>query len=58
MAANRVYADITELVGRALAWLDAIPPKECLRRTGVTSSKFEWLPTLVHHLLSVQCDGL
>jgi transposase len=45
VAANRVYADITELVARALAWLDAIPPADCLRRTGVTSSKFEWLPT-------------
>jgi transposase len=45
VAANRVYADITTLVERALAWLDAIPPADCLRRAGVTSSKFEWLPT-------------
>ena len=45
VAANRVYADIVELVERALAWLDAIPPEDCLRRTGLTSSKFNWLPT-------------
>jgi transposase len=45
VAANRSYADITELVERALAWLDAIPPADCLRRAAVTSSKFEWLPT-------------
>jgi transposase len=45
VAANRVYADLTELVIRALAWLDAIPPEDSLRRTGVTSSKFEWLST-------------
>jgi Aldolase/RraA len=45
VAANRVYADIVELVERALAWLDAIPPEDCLRRTGLTSSKFAWLPT-------------
>ena len=27
MAANRVCADISELVERALAWLDAIPQR-------------------------------
>jgi len=45
VAANRVYADITELAQRAVAWLDAIPPQDRLRRAGVTSSKFNWLPT-------------
>ncbi len=45
VAANRAYADITELAERALAWLDAIPPADRLRRAGVTSSKFNWLPT-------------
>jgi transposase len=45
LAANRVYAAIGALVARALAGLDAIPPEDCLRRTGLTSSKFAWLPT-------------
>lgn len=45
VAANRVYADITELAERALAWFDAIPPLDRLRRAGVTSAKFNWLPT-------------
>jgi hypothetical protein len=44
VAANRVYADIVELVERALAWLDAIPPQDRLRRTGLTSAKFAWIP--------------
>lgn len=45
VAANRTYADITELAERAIAWLDAILPGDRLRRAGVTSAKFEWLPT-------------
>jgi transposase len=45
VAANRVYADVTELAHRAVAWLDAIPPLDRLRRAGVTSPKFHWLPT-------------
>jgi hypothetical protein len=45
VAANRVYADITELAERAVTWLDAIPPLDRLLRAGITSAKFNWLPT-------------
>lgn len=45
VAANRAYAAVTELAERAVAWLDAISPDDRLRRAGVTSSKFDWLPT-------------
>lgn len=45
VAANRAYATVTELVERAVAWLEAIPPTDRLRRCGVPSSKFNWLPT-------------
>jgi transposase len=45
VAANRAYAAVTELAERAVAWLDAIPPADRLRRSGLTSSKFTWLPT-------------
>ncbi len=45
VAANRTDADITELAQRAVAWLEAIPPLNRLRRAGATSSKFQWLPT-------------
>ena len=45
VAANRAYAAVTELADRALAWLAAIPPADRLRRCGLSSSKFNWLPT-------------
>lgn len=45
VAANRAYAAVSELAERAVAWLAAIPPADRLRRCGVTSSKFNWLPT-------------
>lgn len=45
VAANRAYAAVTELAERAVAWLAAIPPADRLRRCGLTSSKFNWLPT-------------
>lgn len=45
VAANRAYADVSELAHRAVAWLDAIPRADRLRRAGLTSSKFNWLPT-------------
>jgi hypothetical protein len=41
VAANRVYADITELTQRSLVWLDAILPLDRLRRAGVTTAKFD-----------------
>lgn len=45
VAANRAYATMDELAERAVAWLDALGPEEVLRRTGLRSSKFDWLPT-------------
>jgi len=45
VAANRAYASMEELADRALAWLDGLTPEERLRRRGLRSSKFDWLPT-------------
>jgi transposase len=45
VAANRAYASVEDLLERALAWLDALTPTEVLRRSGLASSKFNWLPT-------------
>src|SRR5579859_440263 len=39
VAANRAYSAVTELADRAVAWLDAIPPADRLRRCGLTASK-------------------
>lgn len=40
VAANRVYADLDELVQRALTWLSTIGPLDRLGRCGFASSKF------------------
>jgi transposase len=45
VAANRVYASLEILVERALSWLDAHPPDAIRCSCGLTSSKFDWLPT-------------
>ncbi len=45
VAANRAYATVEDLLDRALAWLDTLTPSEVLRRSGLASSKFNWLPT-------------
>jgi transposase len=45
VAANRTYATMDDLAGRAVAALDALTPADRLRRAGLTSSKFDWLPT-------------
>ena len=45
VAANRGYATVDELAERALRALDAPTPEERRRRAGLTSSKFDWLPT-------------
>ncbi len=45
VAANRAYADVDELAGRAVAWLDRQSPTDLLRMAGLLSSKFHWLPT-------------
>jgi transposase len=45
VAGNRAYASVDALLDQALAWLDALTPAEVLRRSGLASSKFNWLPT-------------
>ena len=45
VAANRAYASVDELAERALAWLDGLTPDDALRRSGLRSSKFDWLLT-------------
>lgn len=45
VAANRSYANLDELVRRALAWLMAMTPTDRLCRCGFASSKFDWLST-------------
>jgi transposase len=45
IAANRAYPTMEELAERARAWLDALSKDDRLRRCGLYSSKFEWLPT-------------
>ncbi len=45
VAANRCYASLDELEARALAWLDGMGNAERRRRCGLTTSKFQWLPT-------------
>jgi hypothetical protein len=45
IAANGTYASMEELGERALAWLDALSPADMLRRSGLLSSKFNWLVT-------------
>ncbi len=45
VAANRCYDSLDDLVERALAWLAAMSDADRLRRCGLASSKFQWLPT-------------
>jgi transposase len=45
VAANRCYPSIDEAADRFVAWLDDLTPEERLRRCGLRSSKFDWLPT-------------
>ena len=45
VAANRCDASLDELAARALAWLDGMSAAERRRRCGLTTSKFQWLPT-------------
>jgi transposase len=45
VAANRVYPSVDILAEHAMAWLQDLSPQEVLRRTGLRSSKFDWLPT-------------
>jgi transposase len=45
VAANRAYADVDELAGRAVGWLDGCTPADLIRIAGLHSSKFDWLST-------------
>lgn len=45
VAANRVYDTLETLLTYALDWLSACSPTSLLARSGLTSSKFNWLPT-------------
>jgi transposase len=45
VAANRADETIGELAERALGYLDSLAPDDVLRLSGLTSSKFQWLPT-------------
>jgi transposase len=45
IAANRVYDTLETLLDHALAWLAACSSNSLLARSGLTSSKFNWLPT-------------
>ncbi len=45
VAANRCYPSLDELAERALTWLTTMSESERLRRCGLTSSKYQWLPT-------------
>jgi transposase len=45
VAANRCYDSRDELAERAIAWLDGMSATDRRRRCGLTTSKFDWLPT-------------
>jgi len=45
VAANRCYPSLDDLAGRALDWLDGMSDEDRLRRCGLRTSKFDWLPT-------------
>lgn len=45
IAANRVYPSVQTLAEQAVTWLEALPPVERLRQSGLFSAKFQWLAT-------------
>ncbi len=45
VAANRCYPSVDALAERAVAWLAGLSNEDRLRRCGLRSSKFDWLPT-------------
>jgi transposase len=45
IAANRAYPTVDDLAEHAIAWLDAMTGEERRRRCGLSSPKFDWLPT-------------
>lgn len=44
VAANRCYLTVDEAASRVVAQLDSLTPEERLRRAGLRSSEFDWLP--------------
>ena len=45
VAANRAHPTVDDLAACAIAWLDRMSADERSRRSGLRSSKFDWLPT-------------
>ena len=45
VAANRCYPSLDALAERTVAWLDGMSAQDRLRRCGLQTSKFDWLPT-------------
>jgi transposase len=45
VAANRVYADVADLAAAASRWLAHLTTAQIRRSAGLTSPKFQWLPT-------------
>ncbi|MCC6791148.1 MAG: transposase [Thermomicrobiales bacterium] len=45
VAANRCYETVDEAAARCVAWVTELSSEERLRRCGLRSSKFQWLPT-------------
>jgi hypothetical protein len=45
IAATRVYDSGHQLAEQAVSWWEALPPFERLRRSGLLSTKFQWLVT-------------
>jgi transposase len=45
VAANRVYDSMDRLAERAVGYLDSLSADDVRRLSGLTSSKFNWLPT-------------
>ena len=45
VAANRAYESMGELAERGLGYLDSLSRDDVRRLWGLTSSKFDWLPT-------------
>ena len=45
VAANRAHPTVDDLAAHAVTWLDGMSAAARLRRCGLRSSKFDWLPT-------------
>ena len=45
LAEQDAAADVEALALQAIAWLDALPPDECVRCSSLLSAPFQWLST-------------